>query len=284
MSNDHTRLEFMGQLAGGFAHEIKNPLSTIRLHLELMEEDLEDDQSEQGQRHLRKSRLILKEVRRLEEIVQEFLKISRGHDLKLTAVDLAKSLEELVDLVRPEAESKGVSVHLRISNKIGTVLLDENYFHRAMLNIVQNAILACEPKGSGDVIIELGRNAYAVGIVITDTGVGIPEGVRERIFRPYFTTRAAGTGMGLPMARRIIEEHGGYLAFDSVEEHGTRFMIMLPVSTGDTLSQIVTQPRSSTASGRFGAVLKSDEDAEEVAIDVPAVINRVLADSREEGT
>jgi len=269
----------MGQLAGGFAHEVKNPLSTIRLHLELMEEDFESDDSEGGQRNLRKSRLILKEVRRLEEIVQEFLKIARGHDLKQTAVDLAASLSDLVELVRPEADSKGVTINLRISNKIGTVLLDENYFHRAMLNLVQNAIIACEPKGGGDVMIEVGRNSMAVGIAITDTGVGIPDGVRERIFRPYFTTRAGGTGMGLPMARRIIEEHGGYLAFDSVEGQGTRFMIMLPISSGDPLTQIVITPRPTTASGRF----KSVDESEDVAVDVPAVVNRVLADSREDG-
>jgi len=273
MSSETSRLEFLGQLAGGLAHEIKNPLSTMRLHLELMEEDLEPDDSKRGQRQLSKVRLLLKEIRRLDDIVQEFLRVSRGHDLKLAAVEFEKSLDHLVDLVRPEALQHGVSLHLRVMSNLGTILVDESYLHRALLNLVQNAIQACIPKGGGSVFIEAGRAGNAVGISIIDTGIGIPEDQRDRIFRAWFTTRPGGTGMGLPIAKRIIEEHGGYLAFDSVHGQGSRFMIALPVGTGDSLSQIVVHPDA--AGARPPVVHKP--------IDVEAVVNEVLASSRTPG-
>ena len=273
MSHESSRLEFLGQLAGGLAHEVKNPLSTMRLHLELMEEDLQGDKSERGRRMLNKTQILLKEIRRLEEIVHEFLKVSRGHDLKLTTVDAARMLEELVEFVRPEAQAANVSLNLRIQNPLGNLLLDENYFRQALLNLIQNAIEACKPKGGGDVIIEVGRGRDAIGIAIIDTGVGIPEGVRARIFRAYFTTRKGGTGMGLPMARRIVEEHGGHVAFDSVEGQGSRFMIMLPATAGESLSQLVLHESSGRAAGT----------GEGAPIDVSAVVNAALAQAREGG-
>lgn len=271
MSSEPSRLEFLGQLAGGLAHEIKNPLSTMRLHLELMEEDLLEDDSKRGQRQLSKVRLLLKEIRRLDDIVQEFLRVSRGHDLKLAAVEIEKSLDHLMDLVRPEAVKHNVALHLRVAGNLGTVLVDESYLHRALLNLVQNAIQACIPKGGGSVIVEAGRTANAVGIAIIDTGVGIPDDQKDRIFRAWFTTRSGGTGMGLPIAKRIIEEHGGYLAFDSVQGQGSRFMLALPVGSGDTLSQLAVHHE--TAGARTPAVNKP--------IDVEAVVNQVLAKSRD---
>ena len=266
MSADSKRLEFLGELAGGLAHEIKNPLSTMRLHLEMLEEDWGEVDDELGKRSVRKVGMLLREIHRLDEIVQEFLKISRGHDLRLTATDIRESLENLVELVTPEAKKFGVSLHLQVLNQLGTALVDENYFHRAILNLVQNAIQACEPKGGGDVIIEVGRSRGAIGISIVDTGVGIEESLRDRIFRAYFTSRPGGTGMGLPLTRRIIEEHGGYIAFDSVVDQGSRFMVMLPVGSGDPLSQVALRP---------------EESGESRTIDVSAVVNEVLAESKD---
>lgn len=278
MNRESSRLEFLGQLAGGLAHEIKNPLSTMKLHLELMEEDCKAADSEQSKRDLRRVQLLLKEIRRLEEIVHEFLQISRGHDLKLTAVDLGASLHELVELVRPEATRKNVSLHLNITGHLATALVDENYFHRAMLNLVQNAIQACEPKGGGSVIIEAGRSGGVIGIAIIDTGVGIPEGNRDRIFRAYFTTRKGGTGMGLPMAKRIIEEHGGHIAFDTVEGQGSRFMVMLPAGTGESLTQLAVVGKPGRSQKQPAA---QGDDSTPAVIDVPAVVNHVLAQSKE---
>jgi two-component system sensor histidine kinase HydH len=295
VTSESSRLEFLGQLAGGLAHEIKNPLSTMRLHLELMQEDLQaeaaasetgksrDTPAAQPARHLRKVDLLLKEVRRLEDVVQEFLRVSRGHDLKLAAVELGHSLEELIELVRPEAEKSGVTLHLRVFNKIGAVLVDENYLHRALLNLVQNAIQACIPKGGGRVIIEAGRAKNAVGIAVTDTGVGIADEIRDRIFRAYFTSRPGGTGMGLPIARRIIEEHGGFISVDSVVGQGSRFMVVLPVSPGDPLTQMVvhgapgSRPEPSENEPRDGGAYPGEPEP----INVSAVVNRVLAESKE---
>ncbi|MCK6439855.1 MAG: HAMP domain-containing histidine kinase, partial [Planctomycetes bacterium] len=228
-----------------------------------------DPASTIARRNLPKIEQLLKETRRLEEIVHEFLKVARGHDLKLAALDLAHFLEELVEFVRPEAERAGVTLRLSLRNDLGTPLIDENYMHRALLNLVQNAVAACVPKGGGDVIVEAGRDHKAIGIAVIDTGVGIAEGARERIFRAYFTTKPGGTGMGLPMAKRIIEEHGGYITFDTLEGQGTRFMILLPARADEGLSQIVLHgereerpaidPKEVTA--QVNAVLSSGDQA-----------------------
>ncbi len=282
MHGDTSRLEFVGELAGGLAHEIKNPLSTMQLHLELMEEELAGDSPSasdpvrRNERMRSKVQLLLREVRRLNDIVHEFLRVSRGHDLKLAAVEMAESLSSLVEFVRPEAERAGVSIDLVVKNQLGTALIDEDYLRQALLNLVQNAIHACEPKGGGRVIIEAAKRHGALGIAVIDDGVGIPEDQRDRIFRAWFTSRKGGTGMGLPIAKRVVEEHGGFLTFDSVPGSGSRFVVMLPAGIGDGLSQMMLHPEV-TGSGSRTPTASGDP------IDVAAVVNRVMAPDKGQG-
>ncbi len=238
--NGHSRLEFLGQLAGGLAHEIKNPLSTMKLTLQLLQEDFAHDKSALAMRSLRKIELLLKEVNHLDEIVQEFLRLSRGHDLKYQRADLRKMIHELVEFMHDDAEQRQIALHSQLTGEL-EVIVDATYIRQALTNLIRNAFEAIEPKGSGEVIVRARQQGDVVVIEVIDTGVGIAPANFERMFRPYFTTKKGGTGMGLPMVRRIVEEHGGQVTFESVEGAGSRFVMLLPVDPGkrETLQAMI---------------------------------------------
>jgi len=236
----HSRLEFLGQLAGGLAHEIKNPLSTMKLTLQLLQEDFAQDKSALAMRSLRKIELLLKEVNHLDEIVQEFLRLSRGHDLKYQRADLRKMIHELVEFMHADAEQRQIALHSQLTGEL-EVIVDATYIRQALTNLIRNAFEAIEPKGAGEVVVRARQQGEVVVIEVIDTGVGIAPANFERMFRPYFTTKKGGTGMGLPMVRRIVEEHGGQVTFESVEGTGSRFVLLLPVDPGkrDTLQAMI---------------------------------------------
>ncbi|HRJ77659.1 MAG: Signal transduction histidine-protein kinase AtoS [Planctomycetes bacterium] len=230
MSNGaSSRLEFLGQLAGGLAHEIKNPLSTMKLTLQLLQEDFSQDKSALAMRSLRKIELLLKEITHLDEIVQEFLRLSRGHDLKFQRTDLGDMIRELVEFLGAEANQKSVTLRSQLEGELDGIIVDATYIRQALTNLLKNALEATEPKGGGEVIIRARRHSDVVMVEVIDTGVGVAHANRERMFRPYFTTKKGGTGMGLPMVRRIVEEHGGQVTYESVEGAGSRFVLLLPV-------------------------------------------------------
>ncbi|KAA0218330.1 GHKL domain-containing protein [bacterium] len=230
MSNGaSSRLEFLGQLAGGLAHEIKNPLSTMKLTLQLLQEDFSQDKSALAMRSLRKIELLLKEITHLDEIVQEFLRLSRGHDLKYQRTDLGDMIRDLVEFLAAEANQKSVTLRSQLEGELDGIIVDATYIRQALTNLLKNALEATEPKGGGEVIIRARRHGDVVMVEVIDTGVGVAPANRERMFRPYFTTKKGGTGMGLPMVRRIVEEHGGQVTYESVEGTGSRFVLLLPV-------------------------------------------------------
>ncbi len=236
----HSRLEFLGQLAGGLAHEIKNPLSTMKLTLQLLEEDFAHDKSALAMRSLRKIELLLKEVNHLDEIVQEFLRLSRGHDLKYQRTDLRKMIHELIEFLSDDAGQRGITLQSQLTGEL-EVIVDATYIRQALTNLVRNAFEAIESKGRGEVIVRARQQGDVIVIEVIDTGVGIAPANFERMFRPYFTTKKGGTGMGLPMVRRIVEEHGGQVTFESVEGAGSRFVLLLPVdpSKRETLQAMI---------------------------------------------
>ncbi|MEE9312149.1 MAG: ATP-binding protein [Planctomycetota bacterium] len=226
-----SRLEFLGQLAGGLAHEIKNPLSTIKLTLQLLKEDLDDEpESKVTKRGGRKLELLLKEVQHLDDIVQEFLAFARGHDVKPTRTNLHSMIVELFEFLEDDAASRNIRLHFDYEGDLDNLVLDAQLLRQALMNILRNAFEAIDADEGGEVILRATVQGDLLGIQIIDSGCGIAPSNVERMFRPYFTTKAAGTGMGLPMVRRIIEEHGGQITFDSEEGKGTRFIILLPIS------------------------------------------------------
>ncbi|MHC4840502.1 MAG: two-component system sensor histidine kinase NtrB [Planctomycetota bacterium] len=243
-----SRLEFLGQLAGGLAHEIKNPLSTIKLTLQLLKEDLEDDsESKVAKRGGRKLELLLKEVQHLDDIVQEFLAFARGHDVKPTRTNLRKLIVELFEFLEDDAVNRNIQLHFDYEGDLDNLVLDAQLLRQALMNLMRNAFEAIDADEGGEVVLRATVKGDLLGIQIIDTGCGIAPSNVERMFRPYFTTKQAGTGMGLPMVRRIIEEHGGQITFDSEEGKGTRFIILLPVDPEKRSSLKTMVPHGETA-------------------------------------
>lgn len=223
-----SRLEFLGQLAGGLAHEIKNPLSTIKLTLQLLEEDFEKEDTPTATRAKRKIEVLLREVEHLDDIVQEFLAFARGHDLKLTRTNLREMVVDLFEFLGDDAQAHGIRLHFDYEGKLDNLLLDPTLMRQAIMNLLRNAFEAVGGEG-GEVIVRAKVKGDLLGIEVIDTGCGIASSNHDRMFRPYFTTKKKGTGMGLPMVRRIVEEHGGQVTFESEEGKGTRFLILMPI-------------------------------------------------------
>ncbi|MCL2348567.1 MAG: ATP-binding protein [Planctomycetaceae bacterium] len=216
----------IAQLAGGLAHEIKNPLSTIRLNVELLAEDLAEGDSPQDRRALKKIEIVQRECLRLEELLNDFLNFARAHKLDLEPVDVNRQLKETLDFFAPRARESRIDIIEYFASNLPTVMIDRRSFHRAVLNLVINAQQAM-PNG-GQLVVRTRAAANAVAIDLIDNGSGMDDKTKERLFDPFFSSKRGGTGLGLPTTRKIIEAHGGLIAMQSEIGHGTQFTILLP--------------------------------------------------------
>jgi len=228
----HNRMALVGELAGGLAHEIRNPLSTMKVNLQLLQEELEREGSNSGSRAGRRVRTLQQAVSRLEEIVNDFLHFARGLDLHPEPTNLRDLIDDVVVFVEPEAQRHGVRLRTAHAKGLPEALLDRNYFQQALLNLLLNARQAIEQSGAGgELIITTAPDGPDRVIVhVTDTGPGIEPDVLPRIFDAYFSTKKGGTGLGLATTRRIIEEHGGTIEAASELGKGTSFILRLPVA------------------------------------------------------
>ncbi|NOZ23575.1 MAG: two-component sensor histidine kinase [Planctomycetes bacterium] len=223
------RLAFVGKLAGGLAHEIKNPLGTLNLNLQLMKEDLEKSSTPVETRICKKIDVLQREAKRLEEILNDFLRYARGPQPNLAEHDLNRVVDDVVNFVSPEMTLHKVQVRTQYDETIPPMKLDADLLKQALLNIVINAQQAM-PNG-GELILQSTRKGATARIDITDTGEGIPPEQREKIFNVYYSTKKTGTGLGLPTAKRIIEEHRGTIDFQSEVGKGTCFTIEIPIES-----------------------------------------------------
>ena len=223
------RLAYLGTLAGGLAHEVKNPLSTMLINLGLLREDLQAA-SENPERILKRVGILEREVKRLDQVVQSFLRLARGFDLAPKPTDANVLLRELVEFVEPEARRQGVAIRCSFEESLPALRLDRGLVRQAILNLLVNARQAM-PKG-GDLLLRTSLDGAHAVVEVTDTGAGMSPEVLARCFDAYFSTKTGGTGLGLSMARRIVEEHGGSIEVWSEVNRGTRFTVRLPVHGG----------------------------------------------------
>lgn len=221
------QLESMGVLAAGLAHEVKNPLSTMSVNLQLMAEDFADPEGLVEERTLRRAMLLLGEVRRLDGIVNDFLRLARGYEIERSTVDLHLLVTELLRFVEPENDRLGVSVRSSLDPAGRLVLADPKYLRLALMNLIVNAQQAMGEEG-GELFVETRARDGSVEIRVTDTGPGIPPDKLARIWQPFFSTKSGGTGLGLPTTRRILEELGGEILVFSEVGRGTRFTVRIP--------------------------------------------------------
>ncbi len=224
----HDQLVELGHLAGGLAHEIKNPLSTINMNLKLLSEDLARQTSDESQRSLRRLSSVQTEAARLKDILDDFLRYAGRMELSPMVVDLRRVIGELTDFFAPQADAARVVMRTSLPDEPVAVCLDVNLLEQALLNLMINALQAMP--GGGELLIKVSRQRRMAMVEVIDTGTGMSAEQLSRIFQVYYSTKSRGMGLGLPTTRRIIREHGGTIQVDSEVGKGTRFIIQLPLN------------------------------------------------------
>jgi two-component system, NtrC family, sensor histidine kinase HydH len=216
----------ISQLAGGLAHEIRNPLSTLTLNLDLMLEDFQNAETPRDRRVLQRVVRLRDEVKRLQAILENFLRFARVQDLKLAPLDLNAVIDEFRDFYEPTLATKGIVIRTHFAADLPTVRVDADLFKQALLNLVLNAEHAMD--SGGELILTTRYEPPRVVLSVIDTGSGMTEEVRARIFDAFFSTRSTGSGLGLPTTRKIVEAHGGLIRVQSEPGKGSQFTIELP--------------------------------------------------------
>jgi signal transduction histidine kinase len=218
------RLSASGRVTGGVAHEVKNPINAIVLHLQLLQNKLTQLDPD-TRRHMD---IIGSEIQRLDRVVQTLVDFMRARELHLEEADLRSLLEDVALLAAPDAEARGVTIHQELSDEPLPIKADVDLMKQALLNVVLNGVQAM-PDG-GPLAISAYRDLSTVVAEISDRGVGIAEDMHEKIFELYFTTKKEGSGIGLARTYQILQWHYGSVEFESREGEGTIFRFRIPVS------------------------------------------------------
>lgn len=231
------RLAALGEMAAGIAHEVRNPLASIGLYARILEQELEDREKERAT-----AGKILASVRGLDAVVNDVLTFAREMRLGKVLVDASELLGRALREVQADVEwaASGVTVvRDDLAGEEIEVECDSGLMHRALVNVIRNAVqaMAAQPSGRRELTLGAsvrrvrgadGAGSGMVALTVRDTGPGIPPEVRTRMFNPFFTTRATGTGLGLAIVHRIVDAHGGRVAVRNHEEGGAVVELFLP--------------------------------------------------------
>jgi signal transduction histidine kinase len=231
------RLAAIGRLTSGVAHEVKNPINAIVVHLEILRQKLQQVDPD-TRRHMD---VIGSEIQRLDRVVQVLVDFTRPVELRLADVDLRRLVDDVVMLASPDAERHGVSIQRNVPTEPLLLKLDADLVKQAVLNVVLNGEQAM-PQG-GPLNITAARGPHGVELSVRDEGGGIPPEIRERIFDLYFTTKKAGSGIGLAMTFRVMQLHNGSVDFESESGAGTTFRLRFPQgeAQSDAMSEVAAQ-------------------------------------------
>jgi len=233
------QLEELSKLTGGLAHEIKNPLSTVKINLNLAREELEDSvRAESGKntadkntamlkRAIRKLAVVQKETDRVEQILDGFLRYIDRTELQLASIDVNELVSDMIDFYSPQAYSRSITIHQSLHKEPLVCKIDPDMLKQVILNLFINAQQAMS--GGGELMIRTEKQDKDALIRISDTGSGIPQDRLSHIFDAYYSTRPQGSGLGLPTAKKIIDAHKGSISVDSEPGKGTSFNIRLPL-------------------------------------------------------
>lgn len=217
----------LGTLAASLHHEIKNPLSALSLHVQLLEERLAGSTDSEARETLH---ILETEIARINGVLDSFRDYASVDKLNREKTDVCSLMRRIVDLIRPQAEQQGIQIKLEIpGEERPQILADGARLEQVALNLVLNGLEAMAD--GGRLRLEVAVEGHHVRLTVADTGTGIPPSFRQRIFDPYFTTKPRGSGMGLAFCDKIIREHGGQISFET-SSSGTEFNIYLPYPPG----------------------------------------------------
>jgi signal transduction histidine kinase len=216
----------LGRLAAGLSHEIRNPLGTLFLHIDLLEEEYRDPSPESPTLIPQTFSEIRTALTRLDELVQDYLSLVRVSTIELNVQDMGAAVQAWAAELESRAAQQGVTIQLEGHATVGPLAFHPSTLRRAVLNVVQNAIEAM-PQG-GTLTLECARTAREVHLRVRDSGIGMPAEQVLRIFEPLYTTKPGGTGLGLYIVREILVAHEGRVTVESVEGQGTTFTFTFP--------------------------------------------------------
>ncbi|MBI5967099.1 MAG: ammonium transporter [Deltaproteobacteria bacterium] len=227
------KLAALGKLSAGIAHEIRNPLTSIKILIHSLVDEMATEASRE-----KDLAIIETEIERVNKIIKQFLDFARPRPPSLEPRDVRRVLEETLALIVYEMEAQGVSLERYYEPEIPAVPMDPEQMKQVFLNLLLNAIQAMDHGGKLKVSAALKRYGYGtwsglfVEVSVQDSGKGIPENIRGKIFEPFFSTKEEGIGLGLPIAQRIVEEHGGEIRMESSLGKGATFYVTIPVNQG----------------------------------------------------
>lgn len=226
------RMAYVGTLASGLAHEIRNPLNSLSLNMQMLEEELERPGSGRAPAGGPLLDITRREIARLERLVTDFLSYARSRPLELEDVTARELLEQVRELLRGEARNRGVALEVEDRTGGAALRVDPAQIRQLLLNLTQNALTAVEEAaGEPRVLLAAERRPPGVDLVVEDNGGGIAPGDLARIFDIFYSTRKGGTGLGLAIVERIARDHGGAVDVESEPGRGTRVRVSLPAAS-----------------------------------------------------
>jgi signal transduction histidine kinase len=217
------KLSLVGQIAAGLAHEIKNPLASIKGAVEIL-----TDKSTSAPEKEEFGAIVVKEIKRINKSLSGFLEFARPSETVAERVNLSDVVAGGVKQIRTQAREGDVSIAESLESGV-YVNVDEEKIHQVLLNLLLNALDASGPGGALHVALERGADGKTARVVVDDSGPGVPEGERERVFEPFYSSKSSGTGLGLAVAKSIVERHGGTISLKSRPGGGARAAVVLPL-------------------------------------------------------
>jgi signal transduction histidine kinase len=216
----------LAALAGSLAHEVKNPLSVIRMNMELLHEDFEEIPTPEARRALIKIETVNRQCARLETLLNDFLRFTKLSSMELQAGNLNDQIAQVLQFFSTQAEQQNVEVITYLETDLPSIKLDSQTLQAAFVNLIKNALEAM-PEG-GELVARTRITRTGVALDLIDTGCGLEANQLINMFKEFYTTKDGGTGLGLPTAKKIIEAHGGIINVQSDVGRGTQFTIEFP--------------------------------------------------------
>lgn len=245
------KLSSLAALMSGVAHEIKNPLNSLNIHIHLIRRSISEAQNSKKtinlDRFIDSINIIEEEIKRLGNVVDDFLQAARPTSPQFELKSMNQIIYDVISIISPEARERNITITTQLEQNSPYLYIDPNQIKQALINVVRNSIEAINPAKDGFITVRTHFDESAVYITVTDNGCGIAEEDYIKVFEPYYTTKFSGTGLGLMIVYRIIKEHNGAIDLKSKVGEGTQFTIILPLpqTSPRLLDAVGIQPSAS---------------------------------------